>query len=101
MEREEYAADLHLDTPFEGLAASAPHVARALRDASLETWDALVRHLKDKGGAVLRLNRVHARCRARVDARHRAEDIGEDVVVVDGVRGQAAAELGRPAPAPP
>jgi DNA repair exonuclease SbcCD nuclease subunit len=34
---------LHLDTPFEGIGRTAPHVAEALRDASLEAWDALVR----------------------------------------------------------
>jgi DNA repair exonuclease SbcCD nuclease subunit len=38
-----HAADLHLDTPFEGIGRTAPHVAEALRDASLEAWDALVR----------------------------------------------------------
>ena len=38
-----HAADLHLDTPFEGVARPAPAVAEALRDASLEAWDTLVR----------------------------------------------------------
>lgn len=37
-----HAADLHLDTPFEGLGALHPSVAAALRDASLEAWDRLV-----------------------------------------------------------
>jgi len=37
-----HASDLHLDTPFEGIRKVAPHVAEALRDASLEAWDALV-----------------------------------------------------------
>jgi DNA repair protein SbcD/Mre11 len=37
-----HAADLHLDTPFAGVAQPAPHVAAALRDASLAAWDALV-----------------------------------------------------------
>ena len=37
-----HAADLHLDTPFEGLRDTAPAVGRALRDASLEALDALV-----------------------------------------------------------
>lgn len=37
-----HAADLHLDTPFEGIGAAAPHVRQALRDASLDAWDALV-----------------------------------------------------------
>jgi DNA repair exonuclease SbcCD nuclease subunit len=38
-----HAADLHLDTPFEGIGRTAPQVADVLRDASLEAWDALVR----------------------------------------------------------
>jgi DNA repair exonuclease SbcCD nuclease subunit len=38
-----HAADLHLDTPFEGIGRVAPVVADSLRDASLEAWDALVR----------------------------------------------------------
>lgn len=37
-----HAADLHLDTPFEGIAAATPHVAASLRDASLTAWDALI-----------------------------------------------------------
>lgn len=37
-----HAADLHLDTPFEGLREAAPDVRRALRDASLAAFDALV-----------------------------------------------------------
>ena len=37
-----HAADLHLDTPFEGLARTSPEVAAALRDASLDAFDALV-----------------------------------------------------------
>lgn len=37
-----HAADLHLDTPFHGVQASAPHVAEALRDASLHAFDAIV-----------------------------------------------------------
>lgn len=37
-----HAADLHLDTPFQGVAAPAPAVAEALRDASLQAWDDLV-----------------------------------------------------------
>ncbi len=37
-----HAADLHLDTPFHGLSRTAPAVAQALRDASLEAFDALI-----------------------------------------------------------
>lgn len=37
-----HAADLHLDTPFEGLSRAQPAVADALRDASLAAWDKLV-----------------------------------------------------------
>ncbi len=38
-----HAGDLHLDTPFEGISRVAPDVAEALRDASLEAWDHLIR----------------------------------------------------------
>ncbi|MEX1265086.1 MAG: DNA repair exonuclease [Actinomycetota bacterium] len=37
-----HAADLHLDTPFQGIGQVTPWVADALRDASLEAFDALV-----------------------------------------------------------
>lgn len=38
-----HAADLHLDTPFEGLTAVHPQLAARLREASLQALDALVR----------------------------------------------------------
>jgi exonuclease SbcD len=37
-----HAADLHLDTPFKGVHETAPFVARALREASLAAFDAIV-----------------------------------------------------------
>jgi exonuclease SbcD len=37
-----HAADLHLDTPFEGISACRPEVGEALRDASLDAFDRLV-----------------------------------------------------------
>ncbi len=37
-----HAADLHLDTPFKGLAAADGRIAECLRDASLDSFDALV-----------------------------------------------------------
>jgi len=37
-----HAADLHLDTPFEGVAKAAPEVGDALREASLGALDRLV-----------------------------------------------------------
>ncbi len=37
-----HAADLHLDTPFQGVAKTAPEVGDALREASLEALDRLV-----------------------------------------------------------
>lgn len=37
-----HAADLHLDTPFEGLTTSDPALKRRLTDASLDALDALV-----------------------------------------------------------
>jgi len=44
-----HAADLHLDTPFEGLVRVAPEIGEALRDASLVAFDRLVdRALKER-----------------------------------------------------
>ncbi len=37
-----HAADLHLDTPFHGIGQVSERIADALRDASLEAFDALV-----------------------------------------------------------
>ncbi len=48
-----HAADLHLDTPFEGLREVAPDVARALREASLDAFDALVDLCLDRAAAFL------------------------------------------------
>lgn len=50
-----HAADLHLDTPFEGIGRVAPQIAEALRDASLNAWDALVRLTIDRDAAFLLL----------------------------------------------
>jgi exonuclease SbcD len=50
-----HAADLHLDTPFAGVAQPAPGVAAALRDASLTAWDALVDLTIAEGAAFLLL----------------------------------------------
>lgn len=38
-----HAADLHLDTPFSGMARLSPEIADQLREASLEAFDDLVR----------------------------------------------------------
>jgi exonuclease SbcD len=37
-----HASDLHLDTPFIGVGRLDAEVSSALRDASLDAWDALV-----------------------------------------------------------
>ncbi len=37
-----HAADLRLDAPFAGIGRTPPPIAAALRDASLQAWDALV-----------------------------------------------------------
>jgi DNA repair exonuclease SbcCD nuclease subunit len=37
-----HAADLHLDTPFEGVGRVLPAIADVLRDASLRAWERLV-----------------------------------------------------------
>ncbi len=48
-----HAADLHLDTPFRGIGETAPHVAAALREASLDALDNLVELCLDRGAAFL------------------------------------------------
>lgn len=37
-----HAADLHLDTPFHGIGQVSPRIGDALRDASLDAFDALI-----------------------------------------------------------
>ncbi len=44
-----HLADLHLDTPFHGLAAVRPDLAQELRDASLAAWDDAVTQCVDEG----------------------------------------------------
>ncbi len=46
-----HAADLHLDTPFEGVAEVSGVVAERLRDASLEAFDGVVRLAIDRRAA--------------------------------------------------
>ncbi len=50
-----HAADLHLDTPFQGIGQVSPEVAELLRDASLDAFDALVDQTLDAGAAFLLL----------------------------------------------
>jgi len=50
-----HAADLHLDTPCSGLGRTAPAVADALREASLESFDRLVELCLDEQAAILLL----------------------------------------------
>lgn len=50
-----HAADLHLDTPFSGMARLSPEAAEALREASLEAFDDLVRLTIREGAAFLLL----------------------------------------------
>lgn len=50
-----HAADLHLDTPFEGVRQVAPRIADALRDASLDAWDGLVELTIEQDAAFLLL----------------------------------------------
>jgi len=48
-----HAADLHLDTPFEGVAGPAPDVARALQEASLQAWDNVVEVALERDASLL------------------------------------------------
>jgi exonuclease SbcD len=48
-----HAADLHLDTPFKGIGETAPHVAGALREASLKAFDNLIELCLEREAAFL------------------------------------------------
>lgn len=50
-----HAADLHLDTPFGGLEQVAPELAEALREASLQAFDALIEQVIGDEAAFLLL----------------------------------------------
>jgi DNA repair protein SbcD/Mre11 len=50
-----HAADLHLDTPFDGIGRAEPRIAAALREASLAAFDALVQLTLDRHAAFLLL----------------------------------------------
>lgn len=51
-----HAADLHLDTPFQGLSAADPAVAGVLRDASLEAFGELVKLAIEREAAFVLLS---------------------------------------------
>lgn len=87
-----HAADLHLDTPFSGIGRSAPEVQRALRDASLEAWDGLVRAAIERDVAFVVLagdlydgadRGLRAQVRVLAGLR-RLSDAGIEVLVVHG-----------------
>jgi len=48
-----HAADLHLDTPFRGIQQLSGEVAAALREASLDAFDAIVNLALDRNAAFL------------------------------------------------
>jgi DNA repair exonuclease SbcCD nuclease subunit len=48
-----HAADLHLDTPYDGVGLASSAVAEALREASLDAFDDLVRLTLDRAAAFL------------------------------------------------
>ena len=84
--------------PLEAEAQPRHVLLRAERDG--KSGERAVGHLDQRGGAILRLDRIHARRRPREDAADRPEHVGQEIVVVDRVGDEAAAELGRPAAAP-
>ncbi|MHB1986723.1 MAG: metallophosphoesterase family protein [Acidimicrobiales bacterium] len=87
-----HAADLHLDTPFKGISETAPHVAAALREASLEAFDELVQLCLDRNAAFLLVagdiydgpeRGLRAQLRFR-DGLQRLSDAGIESFVVHG-----------------
>src|SRR4249920_302718 len=87
-----HAADLHLDTPFEGLARTAPAVATALRDASLSAFDALVElALREQAAFLVVAGDIYDGAERGVRAQlrflaglRRLSDAGVQVLVVHG-----------------
>jgi DNA repair exonuclease SbcCD nuclease subunit len=87
-----HAADLHLDTPFEGLRDVAPEVGRALREASLDAFDALVELCVEREAAFLLIagdvyDGAERGLRAQLRFRQgleRLSDAGIQVLVVHG-----------------
>jgi DNA repair exonuclease SbcCD nuclease subunit len=91
-----HAADLHLDTPFEGVAKAAPEVGDALREASLEALDRLVALTLDEGAAFLVLagdiyDGAERGVRAQLRRRRGVERVGHRVLAAQEV---AAEHLG-------
>jgi DNA repair protein SbcD/Mre11 len=87
-----HAADLHLDTPFSGLGRVAPHVRRALQEASVRAWDALVQLAIDEAVSFVVLagdlydgaeRGLRAQLRVR-DGLRRLSDAGIETFVVHG-----------------
>ncbi len=50
-----HAADVRLDTPFEGMGRVTPEIAAVVRDATLKSWDALVQLAIDREAAFVLL----------------------------------------------
>jgi DNA repair exonuclease SbcCD nuclease subunit len=87
-----HAADLHLDTPFEGIRADAPHVADALADASLGAFDAVVALALDRRAKFVVLagdiyDGAERGIRAQLHFRRRLEDLTESGISVFVVHG--------------
>ncbi|HWV38024.1 MAG TPA: DNA repair exonuclease [Vulgatibacter sp.] len=77
-----HAADLHLDTPFEGLSVDQPELARQLREASLVAFDRLVDAAIDRGAAFVVLagdvyDGIERGLRAQFRLRHGLERLSE------------------------
>jgi DNA repair exonuclease SbcCD nuclease subunit len=87
-----HAADLHLDTPFEGIRADAPYVADALADASLRAFDAVVALALERRAKFVVLagdiyDGAERGIRAQLHFRRRLEELSESgtrVFVVHG-----------------
>jgi DNA repair exonuclease SbcCD nuclease subunit len=87
-----HAADLHLDTPFKGIGQTAPLIAQALREASLDAFDDLVAVCLERRAAFLVLagdiydgadRGIRAQLRFR-DGLGRLSDAGIYTLVVHG-----------------
>ncbi|PLX42106.1 MAG: hypothetical protein C0608_03490 [Deltaproteobacteria bacterium] len=98
-----HASDLHLDTPFSGVEASAPEVAAILRDATLKAFDNLISLCLEREAAFLLIagdlyDGQERGVRGGIKLREgfkRLEEAGVQVFIATGNHDPHPSELGR------
>ncbi len=54
-----HCADLHLDSPFEGIHAAAPAIAAVLREATFTAFDRIIDLAKGKFGGIHQMGKSY------------------------------------------